>query len=39
MRKRYHTLAKYLDQCKLPEDLFSYFIDENVKVVDNRIED
>lgn len=38
VRKRYHSLANQLDQCKLPEDLFLYLMDESIKVVDNRIE-
>lgn len=38
VRKRYHSLANQLDQCKLPEDLFLYFYDESQKFIDNRIE-
>lgn len=37
VRKRYFSLANQLDQCKLPEDLFPYLVDENQKI-DNRIE-
>lgn len=38
VRKRYHLLASQLNQCKVPEDLFLYLMDESIKVVDNRIE-
>lgn len=38
VRRRYHSLANQLDQCKLPDDLFPYLVDENQKIVDNRIE-
>ncbi|XP_031622338.1 beta-glucuronidase [Contarinia nasturtii] len=37
VRRRYFSLANQLDQCKLPDDLFPYLVDENQKI-DNRIE-